>query len=618
MALTSGMLWEIRDTATTGNTGGAGFNPANANFPTDGTATSANTASPVLSSATYTFVAGDVNAWIYVKAGTNWTPGFYQIASVAGGAATLSAAIGAAVQLNATTNRYIANTVAGIATTASPTGGTFGVDYSQQNAAQTTATDFTAVGASTTLTSATAGFTPVMVGNVFHQTTTGTGAFGIADWYEIVSYTNATTVVTDRTTNTGTASVNTTGFVGGAGRLNGLEDAFLEMLPSASRVFVKNGSYTISGAIAVASTNATALLPSMMRGYNAIRGDSPTLSQRPVIIAGANAVTMGQNFQNFNISWTTTASAGIAYGTNSYVYNCKFLNTSTTANRMAQTIGVTGTYVNCEFICQNGYGMFGNSTSANNRIIGCYFHDSANAVDVNNQYSVFSYNIFENNITSCMLLATTSVVFITIVNNTFYGREAQMGIGINMSITNTTTNYIFNNIFYGLTTGVSATTAASDSIISLNNDFFNNGTDATLFYKSDTDLALNPTFTDATQITGTTASGSGSVLTDTNADFSTVTDNVDFVHVLSGTGATVGCYLITSHTTTTLTCNNTVGTNATANRVYFIGTGHNFAIGANLKARGFPGVIPGSETTGYMDIGAVQRQEPTLAATFCS
>lgn len=193
-----------------------------------------------------------------------------------------------------------------------------------------------------------------------------------------------------------------------------------------------------------------------------------------------------------------------------------------------------------------------------------------------------------------------------------------MGIGINMSITNTTTNYIFNNIFYGLTTGVSATTAASDSIISLNNDFFNNGTDATLFYKSDTDLALNPTFTDATQITGTTASGSGSVLTDTNADFSTVTDNVDFVHVLSGTGATVGCYLITSHTTTTLTCNNTVGTNATANRVYFIGTGHNFAIGANLKARGFPGVIPGSETTGYMDIGAVQRQEPTLAATFCS
>ena len=36
----------------------------------------------------------------------------------------------------------------------------------------------------------------------------------------------------------------------------------------------------------------------------------------------------------------------------------------------------------------------------------------------------------------------------------------------------------------------------------------------------------------------------------------------------------------------------------------------NFAIGANLKAKGFPGAFPGGLTTGYLDIGAAQRQEP--------
>ena len=37
----------------------------------------------------------------------------------------------------------------------------------------------------------------------------------------------------------------------------------------------------------------------------------------------------------------------------------------------------------------------------------------------------------------------------------------------------------------------------------------------------------------------------------------------------------------------------------------------NFTIGANLKAKGFPGAFPGGLTTGYLDIGAVQRVEPT-------
>lgn len=37
----------------------------------------------------------------------------------------------------------------------------------------------------------------------------------------------------------------------------------------------------------------------------------------------------------------------------------------------------------------------------------------------------------------------------------------------------------------------------------------------------------------------------------------------------------------------------------------------NFSIGANLKALGSPGAFPAGLTTSYVDIGAVQRQEPT-------
>src|SRR5262245_55203318 len=62
---------------------------------TDLTATSATSASPVVSSGSYSFVSGDVNSYLYIASGTNWTPGLYLIASVSGSNATLDASTGA-------------------------------------------------------------------------------------------------------------------------------------------------------------------------------------------------------------------------------------------------------------------------------------------------------------------------------------------------------------------------------------------------------------------------------------------------------------------------------------------------------------------------------------------
>lgn len=624
MALTAGTIFAIQATATTGNINGSGFNPANANFPVDLAATSANTASPVVTSATYNFVAGDVGAWVYVKSGTNWVAGWYQIVSVAANAATLSAAIGAAVLTINAIGVVTYNTTAGCATTASPTGGTFGVDYSQQDTAQSTITDAVSVGASTTLTSLSNPWTPVSVGNFFHLTTTGVGGFGVVGWYEIVSYNTAGSVVTDRTTNSGTALAAGTGQTGGAGRFNGLEDTFKTMIPAASICWVKNGTYTFSTQAITASTNSTATNPSFFIGFNTIRGDTCNGANRPIFAMGANQVTWCQAQNCLNLIFTGTATTVVAGNVSMYFFNCQATNTSATAARNA-LVTATGAVVNsnvfsCEVTCQNGIGINFSTTTVPCIVSGCYVHDCVTAISSTsaNTAGTFAGNLLASNTTAAITMPNTSVTQ-NVINNTIYGRSAIMGIGINLSGANSPSNRVFNNILTGLATGISVATGNANSNMGLNNDFFNNTTDVTNWLKSPTDLALAPQFTSVTEVTGTTATTSGSTLTDAGASFITagVVANQDFLHVVSGTGVTVACYLITARTATTLTTNNALGTSSAGNVVYWITVGHNFQIGTNLKGLGFPNFTnaTGSLTTSYPDVGAVQRQESAAATT---
>jgi len=607
MALTTGTIWELRENATTGNVNGAGFNILNANFPTNATATSATGDSPVISSATYTFVAGDVGAWVYIKSGTNWTPGFYQIASVTAGAATVSAAIGQAVQIE--NGRYSSNTVAGVATTASPTGGTYGVDYSQQDTAVIDArADFGATGGSTTLTSAGGGFHVAMVGNIYHQTTTGTGGFGIVGWYEIISFTSATAIVLDRTPNTGTASVACTGYIGGAGRLNALEDPFFEMVPAGSRIWI-SGTHSASGAVNVASTNSTATSPTRVQGYASIRGDKPIGSTRPTIAMGSSVFTAGQ-FQIFDyVMFSGTGVNVFVTGTGTTNKYLKSLNSSTAAGRNAIATA-NSTILFCEATSQNGVAI---AITNNSRPYYCYAHDSDIGYLVSGNNCAVIACLSANNITAAIDITGSTTNTTSILGNTLYGSESKVGVGIRIAATSAGVS-IFNNIIYGFVTGISKTTQQDSNIVDYN-DFFNNTTDVSNIEKGRNDIALDPQFVSLTQVSGTTATTSGSVLTQSGGDFSTIEDNVDYLRVVSGTSVTVGIYLITSHTATTLTVNNALGTSVAGNVVYSIPTGSNFAIGTNLKAQGFPSLIIGSETTNYLDMGASQRQEgPTARA----
>lgn len=628
MALSDNTIWECNASATALNVNGAGFNPSNTNFLTDGTVdtNTGNTASPVFSSASYNFVAGDVGHWLFVKSGTSTVPGYYQIASVASNKATLAASIGSGNIVNTTmgypTPKWQASTVAGIATIGTPTSITFGVDYSRSTTAKVNGlSDFNAVGASTTLTSATAGFTPVMVGNIFHQTTTGTGAFGVVGWYEIATFVNSTTVTLDRTPNSGTASVNTTGYVGGAASLNStIDDAFFEIMHGTNgtggmRVFFKAGTFTFGQAVSVTTGIGGTTAPIIKEGYNTIRGDLPSGTSRPTINGGNFSNVFNSYTDFYHLSITGIAASAFATGTGNKIISCKIENSSTSAARGAYVPGGSNFSQNVECVSYRGIAV--NYAPVNSQMNGCYIHDS----DVN--IAVGSANSTAI-ITNCLIVgAVTTNVNVTaaltgglyLCNVTLYGAENKLGNGI-ATVTGASAVRLFNSIVYGMVTGANITDTQTVMYGSKNN-FFNNTTDAVKWIQSSGTTTLDPQFAGVSQTTGTGGTSSTNVLTaGSGTPFGSLTSS-DYLQIVSGTGTSFAAniYKVVSATSNTVTLSsNITSAGAGTNIVWQFTTGRNWGIGTNLAAMGFPGAFDSIATTGYLDLGAVQRQS-TSAST---
>lgn len=608
MAISSGTYWQINGGATAGNVNGGGFNTTNANFITDFTTDSntANTASPVLSSASYNFVAGDVGAWVFVQSGTNWYPNtFYQIASVASNKATLSAAIGQGLTINANTNQLVSNTAVGVASVGTPTGGVCGIDYSQGTSSITNNTDLASSNGTTNPSAVTSAGSPFglnHVGNILHVTA---GTNWTQNWYEIVSVSGVTATL-DRAVGTSASISSGTFRVGGALSMNStLDDEFFEVPVGRNNIYF-NTNFSLGEAVSVASTSATGTNAISMKGYQNYRYDNPTGDNRPLISGTSFSLALGQYKVLSNFRITGTANPVLNTSTGGVMINLKVTNTTVGSGSVAITNSTNGLVFNCEAVSQNGVAV---NLSTSSRLIASYIHDSDIGVQTAASGAQVIFNVFE----ACRSYgfrntSTGNEQFSTVLSNTFYGREAKIGTGIEFAVATThPSNMLFNNIFYGLTNGIVQLTAQKLSNIGDYNDFFNNTTNLTLSTPGLHDLAIDPSFGNAAQITGTTATTNGSVLTQSGGDFSSVQDNVDYLHVLSGTSVTTGGYLITSHTATTLTVNNTLGTSIAGNVVYFITTGHNFAVGPALSASGFPGTFQAGETSAYLNVGAAQR-----------
>jgi hypothetical protein len=313
---------------------GGGFNPANASMATDLVATSGNTASPVVTSASYNFVAGDVGAWVFIKAGTNWLPGWYQIASVAANAATLTAGVGTAPQLANNEPSYM-NTAVGCAAVASPTGGTWTIDYSQQAAAPFAFTDMVIDG--TTNTKFTSAAKPVgknFVGNIINVTS-GTGF--TVQRVEVVS-TSGTVATCDKSLGT-LSSTGGNGNLGGALATIGQGGAFKVLCPAGADVFLKynatpqtltSDTANVSGGRYDDTVGGTLVTNvSWLSGYDTHRIHCNSDANRPTIKARSGSTT--QTLVTFSGgNWTgasnlildgdganTTSITGLAV-TNSY------------------------------------------------------------------------------------------------------------------------------------------------------------------------------------------------------------------------------------------------------------------------------------------------------------
>lgn len=603
MALAATAIFEIQSGATAGNVNGGSFNPANAHMLTDltTTTTNGNTATPIVKSASYNFAAGDVGHWLYVQSGTNWFVGWYKIISVASNQATLEAAIGSANVRQVVNNLFVTNTVIGIASVATPTAGVFTIDYSQKTSPIVTVSDFASAISSTTMTSATAAFTPVMVGNGFCLSTTGTGAHGLVSYYEIVSYTNATTVVTDRTTNNGTALLAGTGAIGGAislgGSTSGITDSDVfntsvtSSATAATRYFIQGGSsitYTLG--VATTAKQGSGTWPTIAEGYGTSRGDRPVGATRPTFACGANSFTKSMQF--FSVGFTGTAVSVVGNGAaqtgGGLMAYCKIVNSSATAARVALLARNSGTdmvYGN-EIISYRGLAVQDVLSANSFNYYYNYVHDSDTGFQISptnlGQIALVG-NIVEGCVTYSIDCVNVVPPYLSIIGNTFYGAENKLGIALGVQTADAQTVTALNNIFYGFATALSIADVQASVGHGDYNTFFNNTNDintANHWQKGAHDIAVNPGFTSVAQVTGTTATTtSGNHLVDAGASFISagVTAGRDFLLVKSGTGVTAGIYGILSvDSATQITTDIALTANATGDKVYQITTGHNF------------------------------------------
>lgn len=251
----------LHDTATTGKL---------TDLTTD--TNTGNTASPVVSSASYNFVAADVNSWLDIPAGTNWLHGKYLIVSVASNKATLSAAIGAAVLANGTLN-----TAVGCASVGTPTAGTFSVDYSQVAAAVFSLTGLTTAAANAIILTANA--TKAMVGNGILITGGTNFTTGL---YVVQACTAGVSLTVDRNCTTAAGAAGTAG-IGGA-LASHTNAATLISTVVGFRVWMKTGSYN-------AAASTTFAGQTRVFGYSSIRGDG-TMTNGPTVTATAGSLNL--------------------------------------------------------------------------------------------------------------------------------------------------------------------------------------------------------------------------------------------------------------------------------------------------------------------------------------
>lgn len=461
------------------NGGGGGFDATTTSMATDLTGVSGcNGATPVVSSASYSFVASDVGAWLFVGGGTSWTKGWYQIASVASNQATLTAGIG-----SATAYPLSLSTVIGCATVATPTVGTWSVDYSKQTASRYSFTDMI-IGATTTQFTST--LTPVTVNMIGNAIAVSAGT-GFTVQRVVITAAAAGTATCDKTLGTAASTA-------GIGALGGslLTRGFAASLVAVSNYILSKYNATADIVTSV-STNVTAgrvsvtnggisTAESVWRGYEITPGDAT--ANRPIYrwgIAGASNALLGLSGSNTRVenqvldgnraTFALTKGIFLSAGNNQVIRNVKFMGMS---GMVTGSTGFGTVFENCEFTdCATT--VVGSLTTTGTTVFrNCTFHDnSVTCLTISSGRVFLNDCVFWNNTgasTSAIQMTGIGILFaenVTIATVGQHGFDIQVSPG-KVQLTNC---YVQGAAGSGYNIG-----AATDAVTLLNCGGFNNTT----------------------------------------------------------------------------------------------------------------------------------------------
>jgi len=479
MALSNYTYFEVRTTGSD-TTNSGGFDINSSGFPTDGSITSANTASPVISSASYSFVAGDVGACVFIKSGTNSIPGWYKIASVNAGAATLIGTIGGAVKVYTNPSIILGgidlSNALGCGIAASLSSITFGVDYSQQDAFRYTG-NFVVQATTTNIVGSGITINRSWVGNIINLTSISAGS-AISGYYNIVSI-GGTVASLDRSA--GTAGSASTGYVGGCLLTPGMA-AGLSVL--GNKMYIKNGVYLIGSTTANVSggpirtiggrTGTLFYGHQVIEGYSTFRGDklNPPTIKAGIGFTNTNLVTIdsqGQVIDNLIIDGSSNA---LVFGLRdihnpatsttllrSKVKNCyigmQMINQAQTGVHMCEFDNNTLYSINqgilsiTNSVFKNGGSMLPVYLSMSN----CIFDSNTSHGITNLQWSMVTNCTFYNNAGNGIWLDNNGSIFRHLIINNIFVNNQQFGISANVYPINSfviENNYFFNNTSGGI------------------------------------------------------------------------------------------------------------------------------------------------------------------------
>ncbi len=470
------------------------------------------------------------------------------------------------------------------------------VDYTQQASAQLTLTDGATGGiGNTTFTSATGGFTAAMVGNVL-KISSGTNT--VNGYFQITVHTDTNTVTLNIAPDDGVGGVSGANFKV-AGALDIFVDSFFDGAGAltgpvaGNTIHIKNETMTLGENIAM-NLDGTLLLPITVDGYNSSRGDNPTGTDRPLIVAAARDFNFDNNWMIKNLRVTGTDIQVLRVDVTSQIVNCKAENSSSTADRAAFQISNDSIISLSEGVSTKGRAI---NMTPGTKAFGCYFRDSKEAVRLgaNDDTSIIGCVVESNVIGVSTLVAADSA---NIVSCTFINNTTAVNVGATSDVW-----AIFNNILKDNITGV----AWGDADMSMYMDYnvWDNTTDVSGgIAKGDNAITGDPTLntTIITGSDGTTEAGDENDFRSAGATFQAdgvSTDDTIILH--SGTSVTAGVYTITAIVNETTLTISAGATTSASSVVYGIVTNEDFTVqaGSNALDAGLQIGVPQGVTGDY-------------------